>query len=102
MYARVSTFRVPADRIDEDASRTGDVTDRLKDIPGFAGVYYLVDRESGKTISVTLWDNEQAMRASEEQAMRVREETTADVAGEVLSVERYEVALQPSDVMASR
>ncbi len=100
MWARVSRLQQPKDRIDEDVRETKKVvTELAKRIPAFTGTYYLVDRERGQTMAVTLWEDEQSMRASEEEAARIREELTARVGGTIVAVEHYEVALQPSDVM---
>ena len=65
---------------------------RLHD--GFKGIFILFDRESGRSLSVTLWETEEDMQASEEAALRARTES-AEAAGEVVvGVERYEVVLK--------
>lgn len=58
------------------------------------GAILLVDRQSGKAIAITLWEDEEALRASDERANALR----ADAAGQMgasqePSVERYEVAV---------
>jgi hypothetical protein len=58
------------------------------------GAILLVDRGSGRAIAITLWGDEEAMRASEERANALR----ADVADRMSAsaspeVERYEVAV---------
>jgi heme-degrading monooxygenase HmoA len=58
---------------------------------GMKGAVFLADRQSGTVIVISLWRDEEAMRASEDEATRVREEVTRP--GETASVERYEVAL---------
>ena len=55
------------------------------------GVVFLADRQNGTIIVISLWQGEDAMRASEDEATRVREEVTEP--GETATVERYEVAL---------
>jgi len=55
------------------------------------GAMFLIDRQSGTVIIISLWQDEEAMRASEDEATRVREEVTGT--GETASVERYDVAL---------
>jgi len=55
------------------------------------GVVFLVDRESGDIIVMSLWQDEEALRASEDAATRLREEVTGP--GETASVERLEVVL---------
>jgi hypothetical protein len=37
----------------------------LKAIPRFANAYFCLDRASGRGLSVTLWETEEALRASE-------------------------------------
>ena len=68
---------------------------RVGEIDGFDGVYFLVDRQSGKALSITLWESEESMRASEEEANRLRSESAQAGRQEVAGVERYEVALSP-------
>jgi hypothetical protein len=55
------------------------------------GVVFLVDRQSGTVVVISLWQDEEALRGSEDEATRVREEVTSP--SETASVERYEVAL---------
>jgi len=70
-----------------------EVLPRAKQIDGFKGMIALGDRHSGKTLGITFWESEEAMRASEEAADRLREES-AEVGGDtIVSVERFEVGL---------
>ena len=55
------------------------------------GAMFLVDREKGTIVVVSLWHDEDALQASEDEATRVREEVTGP--GETATVNRYEVAL---------
>jgi heme-degrading monooxygenase HmoA len=59
---------------------------------GFKGVIGLLDRQSGKSLTVTLWESEGAMRASEQEADRLRQESAEAASETVEGVERYEVA----------
>jgi hypothetical protein len=58
------------------------------------GAILLVDRQSGEAIAITLWENEQAMHASEESANSLRAQA-ADQMGALQSptIGRYEVAV---------
>jgi hypothetical protein len=58
---------------------------------GMKGTVFLVDRESGEILVMSLWESAGAMSASEPDAARLREEVTG--AGETASVANYEVAL---------
>ena len=90
MYARVSTYRGDAD---EFVRGFGSVTAPLQQMDGFAGAYVLVDRAGGRAMTVTLWESEQALRASDEQADRLREDATQRAGGSIESVDGYEVAM---------
>jgi heme-degrading monooxygenase HmoA len=95
MFARVSTFQGPPHQTVEGIRVAREQilpAARLQD--GFKGIYLLFDRESGKSVSITLWETEEDMKASEDAALRARTES-AEAAGEtIVTVERYEVALQ--------
>lgn len=96
MFARVSTYRGDPAHIDEGLERAReDIVPRVRQLDGFEGLYYLVDRESGKSISITLWETEEAMRASEEAASKLRSESADASGATVEDVERYEVAISP-------
>lgn len=92
MHARVSTFEGSSEKVDElSRYATEQVVPALKQMDGYAGVLGLADRGSGKVLAVTLWETEEAMRASAEAANQLRSDS-AEAAGEsVASVEEYEV-----------
>lgn len=95
MFARVTTVATPPDRLEESIRMTREVAPRARQIPGSKGFYSLVDRASSKGLVVTLWESEQALNASRAEANRIRAETVAKIGGLVLSVEEYEVIVQP-------
>jgi heme-degrading monooxygenase HmoA len=96
VHARVSTYQGPADQIDEGVRHAQEsILPRIQEMDGFQGVYFLVDRQSGKGLSITLWESEEAMRASEEAANQLRSESAEASGEEILGVERYEVAIAP-------
>jgi heme-degrading monooxygenase HmoA len=94
VYARVSTLEGPPELMDEGLRQAREVVlpqGRLMD--GFKGMIALGDRHSGKTVGITFWESEEAMRASEEAANRLREESAEAGGDTIVSVERYEVGL---------
>ncbi len=95
MFARVSTFQGPPDQTAEGIRVAREqILPAARLMEGFRGIYLLFDRESGKSLSITLWETEADMQASEEAASRARRER-AEASGEtVVGVERYEVALR--------
>ena len=92
MHARVSLLEGPPELIDEGLRQAREVVSPWgRPMEGFEGMIALVDRHSDKTLGITFWESEEAMRASEEAAKRLREES-ADAGGDTIaSVERYEV-----------
>ena len=60
---------------------------------GFQGMIALVDRHSGKTLEITFWESEGAMRTSEEAANSLREGSAETGGDTIAGVERYEVGL---------
>ena len=105
MFASVSTYQGPPDQIDEGVRYAQEnIVPTLQEVEGFEGVYLLVDRQSGKVLTITLWESEEAMLASEEEADQLRSEhrgrwdqvPSAEAGGqEDAGVEGYEVALSP-------
>jgi hypothetical protein len=77
------------------------VVDLVNSTSGSEGVYYMVDRETGRAMAVTLWDSKESLLASEREAARIREQSTSAIGGTITGVEHYEVVLQPSDMMAN-
>ena len=94
MFARVSTFEGISERTAEGVRVAREQLlpiARLQE--GFRGIYLLYEPESGRSISITLWDSEQDMYSSEEAARRAREQSATASGDAVISVERYEVVL---------
>jgi heme-degrading monooxygenase HmoA len=95
MWARVSTYQGPPENIDEDLRYSKEaLLPQARKLAGFGGVYALADRETGRTMSITLWDSEADMWASETEADRLRQDGTEHVGGTIVSVERFEVTHQ--------
>ena len=94
MYARVNTFEGSGDRIDAGVR---DIQERIvpwaRGMDGCKGTIALVDRESGKTIGITLWESQEAMLASENEAAGLRAGAAEVMGGGAPTVERYEVAV---------
>jgi heme-degrading monooxygenase HmoA len=93
MYARVTT--ISGSPTDADA---GIENFRANVVP-FArdrgkGAILLVDRQSGEAVAITLWEDEQALRATEESANALRADAAGEMgAAQAPTVGRYEVAV---------
>ncbi len=95
MHARVTTISGSTDQLDEGVAGFRDnVVPALQEEDGGKGALLLVDRQTGKGIAITLWEDEQAMQASEERANALRAQASGEMgATEAPQVERYEVAV---------
>ena len=94
MHARVSIFEGSPDEMDEALRQAREVVlPQGRQMEGFKGMIALGDRQSGKTLGITFWESEEALRASEEAANRLREESAEASEETIASVERYEVGL---------
>jgi heme-degrading monooxygenase HmoA len=65
-YARITTATVPIDKIDEfnRIYEQNNLT-ALKGVPGFEGIYLLIDRSTGEGFSLTFWESEKDAMAYE-------------------------------------
>ncbi len=94
MFARVSMFQGDPRQLDQGINYIQESA--LPDIrpdERFEGAYHLVDYQSGKAISITLWESEEAMRATEEEANQLRAEIANAANATIESVETYEVGI---------
>jgi heme-degrading monooxygenase HmoA len=98
MFARLARYRIPGERLDEAAAAFATAAEQLREIDGNTGGYLLVDRDNETATTVTFWENRAALEASEVQASRLRAEAIGGVEGEVMAVDRCEVALDFTDL----
>jgi heme-degrading monooxygenase HmoA len=95
MHARVSFYEV-ASGGDAAAAVKGfeDAMDPVRQMEGNRGVELLVDRNSGKAITITYWETEEHLRSSAERANKLRQEASDTGGLSIKGVESYEVALE--------
>src|SRR5438093_12384009 len=92
MFARVSISQTPPDNVDLAIKVINeDVIPAAKKIPGFKGGYWLGDRMTGKGVVVTLFEDEAAMKESEEATKKIRSEAVSKIGATIVSIDRYEV-----------
>jgi heme-degrading monooxygenase HmoA len=92
MFARVSTYQGRPEQLDEMHQEGMEhVLPALEMQDGFSGGLVLADRQSGKVLAVTLWENEQAMDATEDASQWLRIFSAQSSGGSISSVQRYEV-----------
>lgn len=90
MHARVSTYRGDGDRLVKGFEG---VREGLAAVDGFSHAYFLVDRESGKGMSITIWESEDALNASVAKADELRRQGAEAGGSEIESVQHYEIGM---------
>ncbi|HEU5278762.1 MAG TPA: hypothetical protein VFU26_07660 [Gaiellaceae bacterium] len=65
----------------------------LRDSSGFRGLIRLANPAQGKTLVLTLWADEAALRASAEAGTKLSDLTVETIGGTRLSLEEYEVTI---------
>jgi heme-degrading monooxygenase HmoA len=102
MFARVSEWSVPPERQDE-ALRAAEehIVPSLRMQSGYLGEWLFGDRENGRMLTVTLWETEEAMHATDEHAYWYRTFGAQDAGGRVESTRFFEV-LRSENVSARR
>jgi heme-degrading monooxygenase HmoA len=95
MYSRVITTQSPP--VDDagpamDFIRTA-LLPASQAMDGYRGYIALVDKDKGRSITVTLWDDEESERRSDEASRESRQQAVRATGGEVVSVEKFVVAV---------
>ena len=92
MFGRMSTLEGSPDGVDSGIAALRDqVFPGVRDLDGFRGIIAFADRTTGKMMAVTLWETEEAMKASEEAANQLRSTTSEATSARIAGVERLEV-----------
>src|SRR4051794_678987 len=67
MHARSGAFRLSSDKVDDAISTfENEQLQRYKEQDGYKGFTLLADRDSGALLGISFWENEDALRASDE------------------------------------
>jgi len=64
MLARVTTFQGRLERADEGARIFQDGMPAIRGLTGFEDAVLLLDRDSGKVMTIALWEDEEALNSS--------------------------------------
>jgi steroid delta-isomerase-like uncharacterized protein len=96
LYARLTSLQGKPEKVADGIRYMQEtVVPAAQQLSGFRGLISLADRKSGKGVSLTLWESEDALRRSEEAGKRLRSDAaTRFGATAEPSVERYEVVAQ--------
>jgi heme-degrading monooxygenase HmoA len=94
MHARVARYDVDPERVEDAIKAFQEAGTGLQELEGLIGGYLLIEPDTGKTISLTLWDHKTALETGGTRAASLRQRAIREVDGQVQSVEEYEVALE--------
>jgi heme-degrading monooxygenase HmoA len=93
MFARVITAQVAAGRFDGAIQVAQQQLPAARQQPGFKGFYLLADAETGKLMTISLWETRDDLAAVEAQAAQVRNQATPAIGATAPHLETYEVAM---------
>ncbi|MFP5347755.1 MAG: hypothetical protein ACLGIA_12115 [Actinomycetes bacterium] len=92
MYARSNTITARPERIDDGIRMvTDEVMPLVMGLDGSRGMSMLVDRQSGRCIVTTAWDDMDRMRGSDRMVMAARQRVGEAMGAEAM-VEEWEIA----------
>jgi heme-degrading monooxygenase HmoA len=95
MIARVSTYHGSPDHIDDAIRFLENNEDWASGQSGFLKSYLLVDRKTGKAMTITLWDSEASVQTSVGVANPIRQRINESLgATSPPQVEVFEVGLE--------
>ena len=78
MFARVTRYEGDPDKLEAATKLIKEtIAPGAKRLQGFQGGYWLVDRATGKGFSVTLFESEAALHATEDDAAQLRSRASA-------------------------
>lgn len=95
MLARTSIWAGSPEAMNKWVENAGThVRGFVESLPGNAGVFFLVDREAGTALTLTLWDTAESAEATDRFAEQSRASTVEATGTELTSRGRFEVVAQ--------
>jgi heme-degrading monooxygenase HmoA len=92
MFARTSSWSGSPEALDKWAEHVAaKVRPFVAGLPGNAGALFLIDRDAGSALTLTLWESEAAAEATDQNAEASRASTVAATGVEMLRRNRYEL-----------
>ncbi|MCW2621399.1 MAG: uncharacterized protein JWL64_1001, partial [Frankiales bacterium] len=93
MYARSTILRAKPQSIDAGIAEVRDqVVPTIQEMAGFHGHSMLVDRESGRCIVTTAWEDEQALAESRPKVLELRRNAVDAMGASEPEVQEWEIA----------
>ncbi|HEY2673932.1 MAG TPA: antibiotic biosynthesis monooxygenase [Rugosimonospora sp.] len=94
MFARVNSAQTTADQLAGLVKFSEERLPAAREAPGFKGLYLLADRDSGKVVSISLWDSDDDWRQFEARGAQLRQGAASELGIAPTPVDAYEVLLQ--------
>jgi len=94
MFIRGTRLQVAPDKVNPAIAHFKEkVAPTARKTPGNVGVALLVDSKSGHVIGITYWESAKALAASEQMGIQTRTQSAAEVSGQIVNVERFEIVI---------
>lgn len=96
MWVRMSTLQGAQNQSDDQVQQLvkvlkENILPTAQEMDGYQGVISMVDKDGGKSVTLTFWESEDAMHASEQAADQLRQRAATEMDEDIASVERFEV-----------
>lgn len=82
MLARVTSFLAKLDHADQGAGIFQDGMPAIRDLDGFTDAVLLLDRQSGKAMTIALWQDQATMQAAAIEAGKLFQKAAATIDGQ--------------------
>ena len=94
MFARVHVIQATPEQSDRGLEIFREqLRPWLRDTSGYRGLIRLLDRENGRTLVISFWADEEALKASNEAIERLAELTAQTTGAKRVALEQYEATL---------
>ena len=94
MFARVNSVQTATEKLAGLVKFCEEGLPAFREAPGFKGFYLLADRQSGRVVTISLWDSDDDLRQLEGRAAQARKAASSAVGIDSPPEETYEVVLQ--------
>src|SRR5688572_32068613 len=82
MLARVTSFQAKLDQADQGASIFQEGMPAIRDLDGFKDAVLLLDRQSGKAMTIALWQDRETMQGAALEAGKLFQKAAETIDGE--------------------
>jgi len=93
MFARVSVYEIPADRMDDAVQAFREAFEQIRTLEGFSEAFFFLAPEDDRATATTLWTSRRALEASRSAGSNLRTRAARSVDGGVVSAIEYEIGL---------